>query len=47
MQMQNALKTMEKENAKYTSKEIITIAITWLFALLVLYVVYIKMRTFF
>jgi len=38
---------MEKENAKYTFKETIAIAITWLFALLILYVVYIKMRTFF
>ncbi|MBB3056489.1 flagellar biosynthesis/type III secretory pathway M-ring protein FliF/YscJ [Mucilaginibacter gotjawali] len=37
---------MKKQQLKYSFKDVLTIAISWLFALAVLYIIYIKIKTF-
>jgi len=38
---------MKKQDLKYNSKEIIAMALIWLFALSMLYVVYLKIKLFY
>jgi len=38
---------MDKPREKYTSKEIVTIVFAWLFALSMVYIVYLKIKLFY
>jgi len=40
-------KQMKKQQLKYTFKDVLTIACLWLFALAMLYIIYIKIKTFY
>jgi hypothetical protein len=45
MALPKALKKfMKKQEVKYSRKEIVTIALVWLFAILMGYIVYLKLR---